>query len=394
MCGLVTIVSKKSFGFIAKDVQVFEQLLYADYLRGEDSTGVIGADKYGNFYIDKSAISAHDFLQQWSGGEHYKEMQKDGVALIGHNRKGTVGKISDVTAHPFVVKNQFAMVHNGTLYGHRQLHDTDVDSEALAMHIEETINSDDYSLDKLGQCLADVYGAYACIWYNQKTHKVQFVRNNQRPLCIADTQDAWYLASEATMLHWILSRNGIKATKLELIKEDVLHTLSPGEATAIVMEEIPEKKSTPVSPPTGCGTGSLGMDTEDKYYKNISTISKNKFKRFNKRMCGRRVEFWVGDYVEKHLFQENGSADVYKIMGESDQLTEIAHVIRGEISLKALGLNDIEYIDNYFLSGEITQVINDTKMKCLEVHVTDIRLVPVSPAQVDAQHEENPVTVH
>ena len=40
MCGLFCIISKNDYGFTEKQLTIFTQGLYADTLRGEDSTGV------------------------------------------------------------------------------------------------------------------------------------------------------------------------------------------------------------------------------------------------------------------------------------------------------------------------------------------------------------------
>ena len=42
MCGLVGMIAIQSQGFSYKDKEMFNQLLYADAVRGEDSTGVFG----------------------------------------------------------------------------------------------------------------------------------------------------------------------------------------------------------------------------------------------------------------------------------------------------------------------------------------------------------------
>ena len=75
-----------------------------------------------------------------------KRVISKGKALIGHNRKATVGSVNNATAHPFVVGDSFAMVHNGTLRNHKALADTVVDSEALAIHLSKVLVED---FDKL-----------------------------------------------------------------------------------------------------------------------------------------------------------------------------------------------------------------------------------------------------
>lgn len=402
MCGIVAVISKKAYGFTAKDLTVFEQMLYADALRGEDSTGVIGADKYGDMYIDKSAQTSNDFLLQYINSKSHKDMQKDGIVLIGHNRKGTVGKISDETAHPFVVNDHFAMVHNGTLYNHEQLHKTNVDSEALAMHIEGTINND-YTADKFSDAMAKVWGAYACVWYNQPTNTVQFIRNDQRPLWLCEGDDAWYLASEGSLLHWILTRNGVKYKDLNMIPVNTLHTLEPGVTKPVAMEVIEEKKAPPtITAGVVVGTNTnntkvtaVGTDTNRKGI-SFSEMSKNKFKKLNKRLQNRRVEFFIDDYVEKHLFQTKDACEEFIVMGATDELEHYKHTIRGVVNIRELNILDIDSIDNYYFSGTISHVTYDPRLKQIDIHVTDIAKLPPSIPTITTKviDEETSVTLH
>lgn len=394
MCGIVAVISKKAFGFLAKDIEVFTELLYVDNLRGDDSTGVIGVDKYGDMFIDKSAEDAPDFLFSYTRSAAMKEIQKDGNVLIGHNRKGTVGKISDVTAHPFVVNDRFAMVHNGTLWNHTQLHNTDVDSEALAKHIEGTINKQGYVIDDLANALNEVYGAYAVVWYNQVTNRVQFLRNDQRPLWLCEDDNSYYLGSEGGMLHWILTRNGIKYKNLEMIKTDTLYTITPGYINSLLVEPLPEKKSPPVSPTTG-GTGSISQSTAPAGNKQlVDQVSKNKFKKLNRKVTGQKIEFYIDDYVEKYPFTGDNKVD-WKIMGITEALGNYAHIVKGDINLTNLGLAKIECVDEEFFTGVISQSTYDPRTKQIELHVTDIKLVPHVPTKKATDDKETyPVTLH
>ena len=130
-------VLKHNTGLIKQTEDVFDQLLYANALRGEDSTGVIAVEKDSSFHIAKDASPSFWFGPAFKESDISKKMWNNAKAMIGHNRKKTIGKIEDATAHPFVVDDEFAMVHNGTLFGHAQLAKTEVDSEALAIVLAE-----------------------------------------------------------------------------------------------------------------------------------------------------------------------------------------------------------------------------------------------------------------
>ena len=188
MCGIVGIIAKNSSGFFKKHQTIFEELLYVDNLRGEDSTGIIAALKDNTFYTLRDGLASYYTLQAWKDHQINKEVFSTGQALIGHNRKATVGKVSEHTAHPFVVKDEFAMVHNGTLLNHKKLADTEVDSEALAMHLHAALAEEDVS--HLETALGEVTGAYAIAAYDQRSQKIHLLRNKERPLWLAELSNS------------------------------------------------------------------------------------------------------------------------------------------------------------------------------------------------------------
>lgn len=206
MCGLVGVINTGKFGMTHQDVRVFDQLLYADALRGFHSTGVMSINKYGSIEVMKSTNSVFNFLntKQWESIK--KDSIKNGNILIGHNRHATKGKINDETAHPFTA-GDITLVHNGTLHSHKSIHDCEVDSEAICNGI---------SKDGHHKTLEKLDGAFALIWYDFKNKRLYFSRNSKRPLhmAIGKTTGTIYIASEAPMLEWILDRNSIVYDKI------------------------------------------------------------------------------------------------------------------------------------------------------------------------------------
>lgn len=63
MCGLFCIISKNDYGFTEKQLTIFTQGLYADTLRGEDSTGVFSVTNAGNVHTIKDAIPGYSFIK-------------------------------------------------------------------------------------------------------------------------------------------------------------------------------------------------------------------------------------------------------------------------------------------------------------------------------------------
>jgi len=394
MCGLVSVISKKKYGFVAKDLDLFEQLLTVDVLRGDDATGVISVDKEGDFFIAKEATPAYEFLPAFGKTHIARNALHTGVALIGHNRKGTMGGRGDEAAHPFVVKDRFAMVHNGTLYGHKELAKTDVDSEALAIIIEETINSETYTKDDLGETLGRVDGAYAVIWYNQLTNMVQFVRNDQRTLYVAESDDCWILGSEAGMIQWICGRNGIKINSLEAVKEGVLHTLDLEEKDVpLLKEELSIKKYIPPTVPTATNTAGSMVARVTNLFPN-DALSKNEFKRLKRKIMGKEIEFYVED-VLGDLTPRSKEDMTYSISGSCDSIGTNNHLVKGTIDVAKQGRYSIEYVDHFFFTGKVVDMDYNLRTKQAEVFVEGIKTCPASYFnQQGKPNEENSATVH
>lgn len=219
MCGLVACITKTKNGFNHSDLTVFGEMLFADTLRGKDSTGVFGVNTLGNVHIVKDAVTAEKFLDT----EEYKALKsdlfKEGWAVVGHNRKATRGEINNTNSHPFWVDDKLVLVHNGSYNGdHKKLADTEVDSHAIAIHLANNIEDYEKALQK-------VNAAYALMFYDVENRKLNIIRNKERPLYKVETNSAYFFASEWGILSWILTRNSETIIgKIEVVEENKLHT--------------------------------------------------------------------------------------------------------------------------------------------------------------------------
>ena len=200
----------------------FEDSLYADALRGHDSTGVFSVNQNGkDVDIYKRAVSAYDYM----GMRRYDSFSNkfsNAPFVVGHNRKATRGGITNESAHPFSDKN-IVMVHNGTLRNHRsfpQGNSYDVDSEALC-----------HAMAELGakEAFEKAEGAFAVVWYDTETERLRMVRNKERPLHYAycANHDSVLLASEPAMIMWIAFRNKIQIDKIIPLKEGIILSFNP-----------------------------------------------------------------------------------------------------------------------------------------------------------------------
>jgi predicted glutamine amidotransferase len=237
MCGLVAAISKGNQGFEYKADLVFTQMLYANALRGMDSTGLYGINKHGNLDMLKSAQPSADFIRTPEAREFIDKIYMNYRIVVGHNRAATKGAVKDENAHPFI-ENNICLVHNGTLYNHKQLKDVDVDSHAITHALAE---------GKAEDVIPSLDGAFALIWYDAAKKKLFITRNNERPLYLVETEKTDYIASEDSMLEWLLSRNGHAKVTAKYFKPFHLYSYDLDKLSeGFDVEELQEKKLLPV----------------------------------------------------------------------------------------------------------------------------------------------------
>lgn len=265
-----------------KDRDFFKLLLQVNVMRGHHSTGVASANYKGETAVFKRAVNAYDLIQH----RNYDDVVDwSAQVLLGHNRWATVGAINNLTAHPFE-HGSLIGAHNGTLRNWKAaLEDAeqfDTDSEALIYNL--AINGWEKTFKKLD-------GAWALTVYDQDTHTLNIIRNEERPLWIGYREDhgAVYWASEKWMLKEMAAKAGVKLAKnlfqpkenrllsfdlpevrqkkipkpegkvLEVAPEKKPHTQYPGEANGYGRGNIisirGSKKDSPLSQQLGASLG-------------------------------------------------------------------------------------------------------------------------------------------
>ena len=192
---------------------MFENLLIVGQVRGVDSTGLATIDRNSQeVSLFKKAINAMDFLEM----PRFSKMNTySNSIMIGHNRKATIGSTTTLNAHPFEFSSLVG-THNGTLSNKYTLENADLfgtDSEALYWNINM------YGADAV---IPKLEGAWALVWFDKKTGRLHFLRNKERELYWALSEDKKVLvwASEAVMLTFGARRCGIKLDKVRLLPED------------------------------------------------------------------------------------------------------------------------------------------------------------------------------
>lgn len=224
MCGIVGVASNGPMLPVMKDF--FQSLLFHDVVRGHHATGVAAIDTLkSTLTVEKKAVASPLFLEDKEVMENLFNFKHDFNIYIGHNRWATSGaKDDDNNAHPFVHGN-IVGVHNGSLRNQRLLDD----------HAKFVVDSDNlyYHLNKNGltDTVAKADGAFALVWFNRDENSLNFIRNDERPLCIAKlTNGCWVWASERAMLVWLVNRH----KSLSFAQEDCLEV--PGTKTRMIYE--------------------------------------------------------------------------------------------------------------------------------------------------------------
>lgn len=206
MCGIVGIIAKGTTGLYGTDLDVFENMLVCDSLRGEDSTGVFGVYKNRQARTLKVAAEPHMLFRcpEWS--EFRTKASSSMQVLVGHNRAATRGAVTTTNAHPFS-EGKIVLVHNGTLHNHKDFNkDVEVDSHAITHALNERPAKD---------VLKEIDGAFAFVWYDREQQKVFVARNSERPLSFVESSSNIYFASEAGLLEYVLGRKSSVISKPE-----------------------------------------------------------------------------------------------------------------------------------------------------------------------------------
>jgi len=251
MCGHIGVFRTKYNVNTAKHQDIFGTMLFTDFLRGQDSTGVaivhsstIAAGGELKEHTYKKALGSPDYMQL-AGYAKCMSFNRP-VVMLGHNRAATRGSVTDINAHPFTA-GKIILAHNGTLTNKAQLPDhamCDTDSEVVAnmlntMTPEEVMNQ--------------MEGAWALVWWNTEDKTLNFLRNAARTFYYTTIEEGSTLmwASNDSMLRW-----GAEHNKTKLDGEDVknygatyltevnsLYTFSEGstepEITKLTMKEKP-----------------------------------------------------------------------------------------------------------------------------------------------------------
>lgn len=268
MCGLVGMAGNVS---VHKHAKMFKDMLIFDSVRGSDSTGlaIIGFSKH--ITVEKK-LGGPSNLWDWGSSKALNDkglLKTSPLAIIGHNRAATVGKITTDNAHPFQC-DHIVGAHNGTLYDWTDLEgykENDVDSKSIFQTI---------AVKGVEYCWKSFRGAAAITWWDSKEETINLVRNKERPLyiCYSEGKDCIFWASESWMISIAAQRNSVSLLKKDktefydifMLNEDELYSFKPTATSITTIDTKKLEKKIYVCPPTAIyrGPKTLGNSGADK----------------------------------------------------------------------------------------------------------------------------------
>ncbi len=240
MCGLIGFISKNSNGITIEDKKLISQLMYISIFRGSDGSGLFVVDNHGDLISVKGGMPSYFFVNTKEFQDQMDNAYKNGKFIIGHVRAATNGAVCDENSHPFVF-DKFAMVHNGVIRNHAVFDKTEeVDSACFAKYMS-SIENKDYK-----EAFAKISGAFAIIGYDATSKELVVAKNTERPLHYVELPSGWLIASEESMLEFLLKRTNVKKIDVNMVVSNRLYRIPIDVKKNLFdnYEEIPLKPET------------------------------------------------------------------------------------------------------------------------------------------------------
>ena len=182
MCGIVAVAAQRDCTEI-----LLEGLRRLEY-RGYDSAGFALIDRHGG-------LSSHKCLGRVAALEEAQAASPiRGGTGIAHTRWATHGEPSVIHAHPHIVNDRIAVVHNGIIENHAALRErlkaegrecvSDTDTEVIAHLVERAIASEGALLPAVQTVLPQLQGAYALAIVDREAPDTVIVARQGSPLVL------------------------------------------------------------------------------------------------------------------------------------------------------------------------------------------------------------------
>ncbi len=249
MCGIAGFITSEKQKAKQERAKFMASALFLNTLRGDDSTGI--------FYVPASTKKNDrvGWLKHTVSGPHFIELDKyqkiiegidDYAIMVGHNRAATVGKVALSTAHPFQ-EGPITLVHNGTLdttYGLPKgmfaINSNKKEGETK-VEVDSHVICHNLSTEDREDVIRGLWGAYALVWHDTRENALFMVRNDRRPLHIAQDLDSntVYFMSEAEMLALICRRINVNLGPIYQPEPNVLLKFEVGKTKPTIKKLEP-----------------------------------------------------------------------------------------------------------------------------------------------------------
>lgn len=238
MCGILGVVNGTKSN-IRELTEYMRNGCVTGTLRGDDSTGVFQFNK-GEYNIFKLPVSGEIFNKSKTGHEAFFRADEPGFTIL-HHRAATRGSVTYENCHPFEhnydEEGKFVVgVHNGTLSQAWSKHEDmkfDVDSDYLYYRIYR---------EGAPKALGDIKGSYALVWMEEDGN-LRIAANGERSIYFAfvKNKNVMLIASEAGMLWWLATRNGIEIEQIVAPVKDQVHTFELSDLRKYTTTAIEKK---------------------------------------------------------------------------------------------------------------------------------------------------------
>ena len=198
MCGIVGAVAQR-------DVQaiLLEGLKRLEY-RGYDSAGLAVVSAPSEMVRLRSVGKVQALVDKAA------ETQLPGGTGIAHTRWATHGGVTEANAHPHVVSDRLAIVHNGIIENYQELRSelkgkgyefvSDTDTEVLAALINDKRKQTDSLLSAVQLAIREVRGAYGTVIMDSQDPERLVVARSGSPLVIGLGLGENFIASDQRAL--------------------------------------------------------------------------------------------------------------------------------------------------------------------------------------------------
>jgi len=202
MCGIVGAVAVRNVVPVLLDG--LKRLEY----RGYDSAGLAVTTQQKTINLVRSEGKVHKLSQEIINNP----MQ--GLVGIAHTRWATHGKPSEKNAHPHMIGERIAIVHNGIIENYveiyQQLHSegyqrqSETDTEAVAALVHKKVVAGQSLLTAVSEVVKCLTGAYAIALIDAENPDCLVVARQGSPLVIGVGIDEYFLASDPLALQKVV----------------------------------------------------------------------------------------------------------------------------------------------------------------------------------------------